>query len=291
MSADGVTTSGQGVAKRRTLNGVLSNMGYEVLPFKATEDNVVKFVPKSVRLTVTASPPKGIEATIALAEKFAGHGYSVAPHLSAKMIRDKVQLGEFVQRLKAVGIDSVFVVGGDAEEPAGEYTDALSLLKSLDSIGHEFTSIGIGGYPEGHHFIPQDGLDAALKEKAQLATYIATQICYDAPAIISWARRIKSEGVDLPIRVGMPGAVSREKLLRISLASGVGDSLKFLQKQKGMFWRFFVPGGYSPNKLIRGLKPAIGAADNNLQDFHIFTFNELEGTEAWRKQMLQRYPS
>jgi len=286
-----VSADGSGVTARRNLNGVLGNMGYEVLPFKGTEQNVVKFVPKSVRLTVTASPPKGIEATIALAEAFAGHGYKVAPHLSAKMIRDKVQLGEFVQRLDAAGIDSVFVVGGDAETPAGEYTDALSLLKSLDSIGHSFREIGIGGYPEGHHFIPREPLDAATKEKAHFATYIATQICYDAPAIISWAREMKAAGVDLPIRVGMPGAVSREKLLRISLASGVGDSLKFLQKQKGMFWRFFVPGGYSPDKLIRGLKPAIGAPDNNIQDFHIFTFNELEGTEAWRSKMLERYPA
>jgi methylenetetrahydrofolate reductase (NADPH) len=91
--------------------------------------------------------------------------------------------------------------------------------------------------------------------------------------------------------VGMPGAVSRQKLLRISLASGVGESLKFLQKQQGMFWRFFVPGGYSPNKLINGLRSSMGAPDNNISDFHIFTFNELEGTEAWRLKMLQRFPS
>ena len=275
----------------RTTALAVQTMGYEVLPFKATGDNVLKYIPKSVRLTVTASPPKGIEATIALAERLATAGYEVAPHLSAKMIRDKVQLGEFVDRLKAVGIDSIFVVGGDAEEPAGEYTDALSLLKSLDSIGHEFREIGVGGYPEGHHFIPLDGLNSSLKEKAKLATYIATQICFDADAITTWARKIKADGVDLPIRVGMPGAVSREKLLRISMASGVGASLKFLSKQKGMFWRFFVPGGYSPNKLIRGLKPAIGSSDNNLEGFHIFTFNELEGTETWRKKMLEKYPA
>lgn len=269
----------------------VSNLGYEVLPFKGTEEKVVAFVPKTVRLTVTASPPKGIEATIALAERLAVLGYQVSPHLSAKMIRDQVQLGEFVQRFDAVGIDSIFVIGGDAEEPAGEFTDALSLLKSLDSIGHHFRDIGIGGYPEGHHFIPKETLDTALKEKSALATYVATQICFDSDATVSWARRIKTEGIELPVRVGMPGAVSRQKLLRISLASGVGESLKFLQKQQSMFWRFFVPGGYSPNKLIRGLTPAIGAADNNIEGFHIFTFNELEGTEAWRLKMLERYRS
>jgi methylenetetrahydrofolate reductase (NADPH) len=276
---------------RRTVNDVLSHVGFEVLPFKSAEERVLSYVPKTVPLTVTASPAKGIDATIDLAERLAVQGYSVSPHLSAKMIRDEVQLGDFVQRFAAAGIDSVFVIGGDAEEPAGKYTDALSLLKSLDSIGHSFREIGIGGYPEGHHFIPQGALDSALKDKAALATYVATQICFEPKAIITWARHLKSRGIALPIRVGMPGAVSREKLLRISMASGVGESLKFLQRQKGMFWRFFVPGGYSPNKLIQGLKNSIGAPDNNIADFHIFTFNELEGTESWRLEMLQRYPS
>ena len=285
-----MTTEKSPQAKRTTANAI-ATLGFEVLPFKGTEESVLANLPKTVSLAVTASPPKGIEATIALSERLATHGYRVTPHLSAKMISGKAQLTEFVQRLAAVGIDSIFVVGGDAEVPAGEYTDALSLLKSLDSIGHHFSEIGVGGYPEGHHFIPQDTLDTSLKEKAALATYIATQICFDSAAIVAWARKIKADGIELPVRVGMPGDVSRQKLLRISLASGVGASLQFLQKQQGMFWRFFVPGGYSPNKLIRGLKSAIGAADNNIDSFHMFTFNEIAGTEAWRLKMLEQYKS
>tara|TARA_B110000503_G_scaffold96754_1_gene145471 strand:+ start:756 stop:1613 length:858 start_codon:yes stop_codon:yes gene_type:complete len=285
-----MTTEKSPQAKRTTANAI-ATLGFEVLPFKGTEESVLANLPKTVSLAVTASPPKGIEATIALSERLATHGYRVTPHLSAKMISGKAQLTEFVQRLAAVGIDSIFVVGGDAEVPAGEYTDALSLLKSLDSIGHHFSEIGVGGYPEGHHFIPQDTLDTSLKEKAALATYIATQICFDSAAIVAWARKIKADGIELPVRVGMPGEVSRQKLLRISLASGVGASLQFLQKQQGMFWRFFVPGGYSPNKLIRGLKSAIGSADNNIDTFHMFTFNEIAGTEAWRLKMLEQYKS
>jgi methylenetetrahydrofolate reductase (NADPH) len=55
-----------------------------------------------------------------------------------------------------------------------------------------------------------------------------------------------------------------------------------------MFWRFFLPGGYSPDRLIEGLTPALGHPDNNLQGFHIFTFNELGATEAWRRGWLAR---
>lgn len=274
---------------QRDISTVFNNLGYEVLPFKNTAENTLKWIPKSTRLTVTASPPKGIEATIALTERLAGEGYDVAPHLSARMISDKAQLSDIVDRMKAAGVEEVFVVGGDAKEAAGEFHDGLDLLRALAENGHHFKEIGIGGYPEGHAFISRQSLASSLREKSELATYVATQICFDAKAIVSWARSVKADGVELPIRVGMPGAVTRQKLLRISLASGVGDSVNFLKKQQNMFWRFFVPGGYSPNKLVSELKPFIGQPDNNIADFHIFTFNELEKTEAWRQKSLTRF--
>ena len=283
MSADKASPA------QRDISTVFNNLGYEVLPFKNTAENIIQWIPKDTRLTVTASPPKGIEATVALTERLAGEGYNVAPHLSARMIAGKTQLSEIVERMNSAGVDEVFVVGGDAKDAAGEFHDGYDLLKALNEVGHHFKEVGIGGYPEGHAFISRQRLASSLREKSELATYIATQICFDASAIVGWARDVKASGVELPIRVGMPGAVTRQKLLRISLASGVGDSVNFLKKQQDMFWRFFIPGGYSPNKLVNGLKPFIGQTDNNIADFHIFTFNELEKTEAWRQKSLTRF--
>jgi methylenetetrahydrofolate reductase (NADPH) len=273
---------------KRAMSDVFKNLGYEVLPFKGTEDNVLAHVPKDIRLTVTASPPKGIGATIDLAVALAGRGYHVAPHLSARMISDERELTTIVTRLDEAGIDDVFVVGGDATD-AGEFPDALSLLNGLAKVGHPFTEVGIGGYPEGHASISDADLAAALKDKAPFATNVVTQICFDARTTIGWAKGLERAGIDLPIRVGMPGAVSRQKLVRISGGIGLGESAKFLKKQQSMFWRFFLPGGYSPDKLINGLRAKIGTTGSNITGFHIFTFNELEKTEVWRRQMLQRF--
>lgn len=272
---------------RSTLRSAFQTLGYEVLPFKGTFDKISQSVPKSVHLTVTASPPKGIEATVDLATRLAEAGYSVAPHLSARMIADQRQLVDIVQRLNGAGISGLFVVGGDGE-PKGTYTDALSLLRAIHESEHRFTDIGIGGYPEGHALIEPHALNAAMDEKAALAQHITTQICFSPEAISAWALGIQRRGINLPVRVGMPGAVSRQKLIRISASIGLGDSARFLQKQQSMFWRFFLPGGYSPNRLIQGLKPAL-ASDSLVQGFHIFTFNELQATEEWRQRMLQRY--
>jgi methylenetetrahydrofolate reductase (NADPH) len=76
----------------------------------------------------------------------------------------------------------------------------------------------------------------------------------------------------------------------VSGGLGIGESANFLKKQQSLLWRFFVPGGYSPDKIIRGLAPHLGEPDNHLAGFHVFTFNDLEPTEEWRQQAFLRFP-
>jgi methylenetetrahydrofolate reductase (NADPH) len=275
-------------SSRSSLSEAFRTLGYEVLPFKGTEDNVLENVPKEIRLTVTVTPTKGIDATVDLAVALAKAGYSVAPHLSARMIIDEKQLADILTRLTEAKVSQLFVVGGDFEQ-AGKFTDAFGLLQAIDAIGHDFTDIGIGGYPEGHGSIPDENLVSAMEQKAPYAKHITTQICFNAKTTIDWAQGLSARGINLPVRVGMPGAVSRQKLIRITGSLGLGQSARFLQKQQSMFWRFFLPGGYNPNKLAQGLKPALASQDSTIQGFHIFTFNELKGTEEWRRNMIERF--
>ncbi|MFW3169705.1 methylenetetrahydrofolate reductase [Geodermatophilus sp. CPCC 206100] len=274
-------------ATRATLKRTFAELGYEVIPFKKTEEQVLQFVPKNVRLTVTASPAKGQDATVDLSVKFKNHGYEVAPHLSAQQVGSRTHLAEIVARCREAGIKDVFIVGGDPTETPTEFKDALSLLTALHELDHGFTDIGIGGHPEGHPTVGEDVLFQALKDKAPMANHIKTQIVFDPAVILRWARELKRRGIDLPVHVGVPGAVTRAKLMRVSGGLGIGESAKFLKKQQSLFWRFFIPGGYSPDKIIKGLAPHIGKPDNTIEGFHVFTFNDLEPTEAWRQRTLQ----
>ena len=271
---------------RAVLRQTFETLGYEVIPFKKTQEQVLRHVPKDVRLTVTASPAKGQDVTVDLTVALAGHGYEVAPHLSAQQIRDRAHLTDIVARCREAGIRDVFVVGGDPTETPTEFPDAHALLVALHELDHGFTEIGIGGHPEGHPAVSEDVLFQALKDKAALATHIKTQIVFDPAVILRWARELTRRGIDLPVHVGVPGAVHRQKLLRVSGGLGIGESAKFLKKQQTLLWRFFVPGGYSPDKIIKGLAPHIGKPDNRLEGFHVFTFNDLEPTEEWRQKML-----
>jgi methylenetetrahydrofolate reductase (NADPH) len=266
----------------------LREASYEVLPLRTAEETVVEHVPRSVPLTITTTEVKGLTPTIALAERLSGHGFTATPHLAARLVRDRSHLTDIVARLRAAGVNGVFVIGGDVAEPAGRFPDAFSLLDELEAIGHHFRHVGIGGYPEGHGHISAELIERALERKAPHASHIITQLCFHPSTTTAWARQVKLRGVDLPIRIGLPGAVTRQKLVRISAGLGLGQSARFLLKQHSMFWRFFLPHGYRPDKLVERLAPALGRPENNLQGFHLFTFNEVARTEAWRQEWLAR---
>jgi methylenetetrahydrofolate reductase (NADPH) len=275
-------------SSRAAVASALHEASYEVLPLRNAEQTVVEHVPSTVPLTITTTEAKGLEPTIELAERLSGHGFTTTPHLAARLVRDGAHLADLVARLRAAGVDSVFVIGGDAAEPVGDFPDALSLLEQLAAGGHRFRSVGIGGYPEGHGHISAELIERALERKAPYATHVITQLCFHPATTATWARQVRERGVDLPIRIGLPGAVTRHKLVRISAGLGLGPSARFLAKQHSMFWRFFLPSGYSPDRLVERLAPALGNPAHNLQGFHLFTFNEVARTEAWRQEWLDR---
>ncbi|GAA4284141.1 methylenetetrahydrofolate reductase [Brevibacterium daeguense] len=271
---------------KEALAGLLGNVSYEVMPFRSAEEQVLAHVPTDIPLTATVTGGKGVEPTIRLATALAGQGYAIAPHLPARMVHDALELDEILSRLEDAGIDRLFVIGGDVDEQAGEFPDALSLLTAMRERGHAFSTLGIAGYPEGHAFVAADVMAAALRNKAPLATALLTQICFDADTVVRWAADVADDGIELPIHVGIPAPASRQKLVRISAGLGLGQSANFLRKQRSMLWRFFTPSGYDPTRLVVGLARALPGSATRISGLHVFTFNEFAGTESWRRDLL-----
>ena len=258
---------------------------FEVLPLDGTAEKVIEHVPRDVTLTVTASPTKGLDATFGLAETLIAEGYTVVPHLSARLVESRARLAELLAQAERLGMRDVFVVAGDAEHPAGPYEGAVALLRDMVEIGHPFLHVGITGYPETHPLIDDDTAVAAMLEKQRYATYIASQVCFDSRVTARWINEVWARGIRLPVYVGIPGAVTRAKLLRISTRIGVGQSMRFLRKNGSFVSRFFA-GGFDPDPLIDGLGDLLTDPERKLAGFHVFTFNDVEDTEEWRRRRL-----
>jgi methylenetetrahydrofolate reductase (NADPH) len=267
---------------------LLENPRYEVFPAGSVEQAVAEWVPAGMTVAVTASPAKGLEATLDLTERLTRLGYRVVPHLSARLVADDAHLADIVARLQASGVDDVFVPAGDADPPAGRFNSALPLLERLDEMGRPFGRTGITGYPQSHPIIGDDVTIQAMWDKRRYATYLVSNLCFDPATLRRWIERVRARGVTLPLYVGLAGPVDRTRLVRLAAKSGVSESTRFLARHADWFLRLGTPGAYSPDRLLERTRSTLASPDAAVQGLHLYTFNQVKQTEQWRKRVLAR---
>lgn len=276
----------------QVLASLLDQAYMEVFPTETILNRLIH-IPRHSYVAITCSPVKGLEPTLELVEQLRAlpeeRQLKLIPHIAARMVRDKGHLLEILARLAAARVESVFVPGGDAPKPVGEYDCALDLLRDMAEIGHDIQSIGIAAHPEGHPQVDDRELLRLLLEKQPFATYMVTQMCFDPRAIVTWLTGIRKAGVDLPVWIGLPGVAEMARLISLSFRIGVGQSVKVLKKQKGLLRKMFRVKPYQPDDLLAGLEPYLGNPEFNIPGFHLFSFNDIERTERWRMESFAKF--
>lgn len=267
---------------------LLESSYLEIIPVAGIEERLLD-LSDGAYVAITCSPTNGVEPTLQLTEQLANRSLKLIPHIAARMVRDRGHLQEILQRLSAARIRSVFIPGGDAKQPLGSYTESLQLLRDMAEIGHELEDIGVAAHPEGHQLVTETGLLDLLLKKQAFATYMVTQMCFEPIPLITWLRRVREAGCTLPAWIGLPGVADRSRLFKLSMRIGVGQSAKILLKQKGLLNRMMGLKSYQPDELLEGLAPFLGDPGLNIPGFHLYSFNDIERTERWRREVLSRY--
>ena len=258
----------------------------EIFPASGIEDALQILEPNSY-VAVTCSPTKGVDETLDLTERLIGDGFRVVPHVAAKNVRDMDHLGTILRRLHDLKIESLFVPGGDRSKPEGIFTTAFQLLSAIDEIGHDIKEIGVGAHPEGHPDVDNDTLFRELEKKQSLCQYMVTQMCFSADAIGTWLLDMRSHDITLPVWIGLPGVIDRARLIKASFRIGVGDSLRFLRKKSNLAAELMKSSTYNPDQLVLDLAKYQADAACNIAGYHLFCFNQVEATEAWRHNAIE----
>jgi methylenetetrahydrofolate reductase (NADPH) len=253
---------------------------FEILPLGRSEEEA-RQLPEPVRLTVTCSPKYGPDRSVELAARLHDMGHAVTVHIAARMVRDRAHLDALLSGMSDAGADDLLLIAGDADPPLGEYAAAVELLPLVAEHPRRPRLIGIAGYPEGHPHISDEELERALREKARHADYVATQMCFDPDLLQAWVKSQREQGITLPVVIGIPGKVSRTKLIELSARIGVGPSLDFLRKQRGL--RSLVSRRSTADRLYDALAHTLDGPELNIAGFHIFTFNQLIDTWEWER--------
>ena len=268
---------------------VVENTCFELVPLKNLEAQL-DHLPAGASVSVTCSPAKGIDHTLDLSARFRSAGLHPTPHIAARMVSGKAHLATIVDRLRADGHTELFLVGGDSQTPVGEYEGVTPLLRDLLLLDHGLAKIGVTGYPDGHVTIPSEVLrrelhaKAVLLREAGIAGWVSTQMCFDGPLIAKWLRAERAAGLDLPVRLGIPGPIDRAKLLTMGMRVGVGQSVRYLQKNRSGLFKLLTGTDYNPSELLGVLGGELETL--NVEGLHLFTFNQLDRCVSWRNDFL-----
>ncbi len=263
---------------------LLESVRYEVIPTPDVESGVDALPPGST-VTVTCHGDRGLDRTIDAAVALRERGFEAVPHVAARLVPDESYVVRLLDRLSDAGIEEVFVIGGDAKTPSGRYAGAHALIADLHRHGEGRLRVGVAGYPEGHPLIEEAVLMSELRRKQELSHYVVTQLCFDPGAVERWIERIRGAGIELPVVLGVPGPVGRARLLRIARAVGVGSSLRFLRKNVGVA-RFLARSDTSATEALITRFEREGSRRSAVAGLHLFTFNEIEPAEQWRRELL-----
>lgn len=282
-----VDTEESAAAKAHRLQ-LIDDLTFEVVPMKSLT-GAIEHLPAGCEVSVTCSPVKGIEETQRITEDLLAKGYVAIPHISARMVRDHAHAVELAGWFRSTGVDRIFVVGGDHEEP-GDYPGAVEFLADLLETDHGLHTVGVTAYPDGHAFLSDEIVRNALAQKERLLTqagvaaFCSTQMCFDPITIGKWMRQMREQGIEMPIHLGISGVVDKTKLLTMGARLGIGQSLSYLKKNKAAVAKMLTATSYDPNDLLIPLSDDM--LNLGVDGLHVFTFNQVEATNNWRTAVL-----
>ena len=227
------------------------------------------------------------------AAKLRGAGLLPVPHIGARHLASAAQLEQLAARfVEGAGVDRVLIIGGDRAEPAGPYDSSLAVMRTevFQKLG--VTRMAISGFPEGNPNVSDIVVDEALAAKIDFARdnrlklSIVTQFCFKAEPIVEWLQRLRSRGIDIPVRVGLAGPAGILTLTRYALHCGVGNSLRVLTEHPS-FAKLLTENG--PEQIIQGIVQGIAATADagssaiplGIAGLHFYVFGGFNKTLDW----------
>jgi len=273
---------------REQVVSLLSGFSVEVTPASAAkvEDFSAHLAPGTT-VNVTFLPGSDTADTVSTCARLRAEGFNPVPHIAARSIRDAAHLEAYLDALASrAAVTEALVIGGGVDRPVGAYDNSMQILSSglLETYG--VTRIGVAGHPEGSPDIDGAAVAAALAEKNAWArdsdaeVYIETQFCFEADTIVDWERRIRADGNQLPIHIGLPGLATLKTLIKFAQMSGVGPSIRVLTRQARNIAKLLVV--QEPDRVVAGLAKAVADDPSSLlRHVHFYPFGGLAKTAAW----------
>jgi methylenetetrahydrofolate reductase (NADPH) len=212
-------------------------------------------------------------------------GFEPIVHLSARRLTSEAELDQYLADITGkAGVKRVFIIAGDPPEPEGPYSTSLDVIETGLLEKHGIEVVGIGGHPEGHPNNTPAELWSWMERKLAairargMTPLVVTQFAFDDEAIIAWVKEMRARGIDVPVRLGVPGPAGIKRLLGFAKRCGVGASANVMKKY-GISLTNLI-GSAGPDKLVAALDKGLNQETGRVR-LHLYPFGALKASAEW----------
>lgn len=274
----------------------ISGYSIEVVPNSAAKiESFAEILPASTRVYIAHLENENIATMVATAKRIHQEGFTVMPHIPARIIKDHSMLNDWIKMYQnEAGVNEALLLAGGSNKPIGDFESSIQLIETGLFDKANFRRLHIAGHPEGSKDIDPEGgiknVSEALSWKQEFSKRtdanmaIATQFCFDAKVVKKWADGIKRDGIDIPVHIGIAGPAKLQTLLKFSVECGIGASMKILTKRAKDLTKLLLP--YKPTEMIRDLSeyktkdPSL-----NIEQVHFFPIGGIKQTIDWLEEV------
>ena len=279
----------------KNISKLIKNFSIEVMPRTLGKlENIENLWPKNTRVYIAHLEGTTIEDMLITAKRIKSARFVPMPHFPARIIKDNKVLEDWINRYSEIGVNEALILAGGVDRPLGNLSNSMELLATGLFEKYGFERLHVAGHPEGNKDIDPIGSDInvmnALKWKQDYSKdtkakmSIATQFLFESKPVIDWANKLLSNGITLPINVGIAGPAKLQTMIKFAIACGVGPSLRVLERRAKDITKLLFP--FEPTSILTELADYKESNPNtNIEGIHFFPLGGIEKSSDFIKNI------
>ena len=279
----------------KNISKLIKNFSIEVMPRTLGKlENIENLWPKNTRVYIAHLEGTAIEDMLVTAKRIKSASFIPMPHFPARIIKDNKVLEDWINRYSEIGVNEALILAGGVDRPLGNLSNSMELLSTGLFEKYGFERLHVAGHPEGNKDIDPIGSDInvmnALKWKQDYSKdtkakiSIATQFLFESKPVIDWANKLLSNGITLPINVGIAGPAKLQTMIKFAIACGVGPSLRVLERRAKDITKLLFP--FEPTSILTELADYKESNPNtNIEGIHFFPLGGIEKSSDFIKNI------
>lgn len=267
---------------------MISRYSFEFFPPKSNASSLAldtclagleSWQPEFCSMTYGAGGSSQSESTSAL-RRLQGRGLTAAAHITA-VGASAAEVNQVAQSFAKAGIDHLVALRGDS--PSGAFvphpqgyqygTDLVAGLRQWFE-----GTVSVAAYPEVHPqaLSAQADLQHLASKISAGASQIMTQYCYDTDKLLNFSDRVRAQGIDVPLVVGIMPIHDIESIQRFSARCGATVPDNIIRQ----FERLSDSRGLQQLAVDIALEQIDRLTSHGLYDIHMYTLNRPQWVQA-----------